>query len=297
MTLNLVMNNNNVVSGSNNSSYKYTFLQPTAILDEAEMAVSNITIPYSWFNISAANNNNTFQFYFPDSSSTATPYTVTLQDGFYSVTDINAALQQFCIANGLYLINGSGKYVYYLTLLYNPTFYAVQVIAQFVPLSLPSGWSQPANWVGFNANPSPFTPILGVTTEEFGNVIGFELGNYPPLNTTETSTLSTKTPQGSIVNSLIVRCSLVDNECGFPTDVLDTIPITSAFGTNINYQPAQLKFVKLSSGVFQSFNITFVDQNLNSIIALDNNVCISLLLKNKGNQIPTSAIIPLSFKE
>lgn len=297
MTLNLVMNNNNVVSGSNNSSYKYTFLQPTAILDEAEMAVSNITIPYSWFNISAANNNNTFQIYFPDSSSTATPYTVTLQDGFYSVTDINAALQQFCIANGLYLINASGKYVYYLTLLYNPTFYAVQVIAQFVPLSLPSGWSQPANWVGFNANPSPFTPILGVTTEEFGNVIGFELGNYPPLNTTETSTLSTKTPQGSIVNSLIVRCSLVDNECGFPSDILDTIPITSAFGTNINYQSTQLKWVKLSSGIFQSFNITFVDQNLNSIIALDNNVCISLLLKNRGNPIPTSAIIPLSFKE
>lgn len=295
MTLNLVMNNNNVVSGSNNTSYKYTFLQPTSVLDEAEMAVSNITIPYSWFNISAANNNNQFSFYFPDSSSTATPYTVTLQDGFYSVTDINAALQQFCIANGLYLINGSGKYVYYLTILYNRTFYAVQVVAQFVPLSVPSGWSQPANWPGFNT--TLHTPILGVTTQGFGNVIGFEIGNFPPLNTTETSTLSTFTPQGSIVNSLIVRCSLVDNGCGFPTDILDTIPITSSFGANINYQPTQLKWIKLSSGVFQSFNITFVDQNLNSIIALDNNVCISLLLNNKGDPTPTTAIIPLSFKE
>jgi len=287
MTLNLVMNNNNVISGSNNTSYKYTFIQPTAILDEAEMAVSNITIPYSWFNISAANNNNTFQFYFPDSGSPGSGYFVTLQDGFYSVTDINAALQQFCIINGLYLINGSGKYVYYLTLLYNPTFYAVQSVAQFVPTSLPSGWSQPANWHGYNA--LPFTPILQVTTQGFGNLIGFETGLFPPNNVTETSTLSTFTPQGSIVNSLIVRCSLVDNDCGFPTDVLDTIPITSSFGTNINYQPTQLKWMKLSSGVFQSVIITFVDQNLNSIVARDSNVCISILLKNKGKIISDSS--------
>jgi hypothetical protein len=250
------------------------------------MAVSNITIPYSWFNISAANNNNTFQFYFPDSGSPGTGYLVTLQDGFYTINDINAALQQFCIINGLYLINGSGKYVYYLTLLYNPTFYAVQSVAQFVPTSLPSGWSQPANWHGYNT--TLLTPILQVTTQGFGNLIGFETGLYPPLNTTETSTLSTFTPQGSIVNSLIVRCSLVDNECGFPTDVLDTIPITSSFGTNINYQPTQLKWMKLSSGVFQSVIITFVDQNLNSIVARDSNVCISILLKNKGNIISSN---------
>ena len=286
MTLNLVMNNNNVISGSNNTSYKYTFIQPTAILDEAEMAVSNITIPYSWFNISAANNNNKFQFYFPDSGSPGSGYFVTLQDGFYSVTDINAALQQFCIINGLYLINGSGKYVYYLTLLYNPTFYAVQSVAQFVPTSLPSGWSQPANWHGYNT--TLLTPILQVTTQGFGNLIGFKTGLYPPNNMTESSTLSTFTPQGSIVNSLIVRCSLVDNECGFPTDVLDTIPITSSFGTNINYTPTQLKWMKLTSGVFQSFIITFVDQNLNPIIARDSNVCISILLKNKGNIISSN---------
>jgi hypothetical protein len=286
MTLNLVMNNNNVISGSNNTSYKYTFLQPLTILDEAEMAVSNITYPYSWFNISAANNNNKFQIYFPDSGSPGSGYFVTLQDGFYTVNDINAALQQFCIINGLYLINGSGKYVYYLTLLYNPTFYAVQSVAQFVPTSLPSGWSQPANWHGYNA--LPFTPILQVTTQEFGNLIGFNVGLYPTINGVETSTLSTFTPQGSIVNSLIVRCSLVDNECGFPTDVLDTIPITSSFGTNINYQPTQLKWIKLTSGVFQSLIITFVDQNLNAIVARDSNVCISILLKNQGKIISGS---------
>lgn len=286
MTLNLILNSNNVVAGSNNTTYKYNFMMPTEILDEAQMTISSVVLPYSWFNISALNQNNTFQFLFPDSSSTATPYVVTLQDGFYSVTDINASLQQFCIANGLYLINGSGKYVYYLTILYNPTFYSVQVIAQFVPTFLPSGWSEPANWVGYNS--TLHTPILGVTTTGFGNLIGFEIGNFPPLNMTESSTLSTKTPQGSIVNSLILRCSLVQNDCSFPTDVLDTMPITSSFGTNLNYQPPQLKWVDLTSGTFQSFNLTICDQNLNPMYILDNNVCISILLKNKGKIISSN---------
>lgn len=286
MTLNLILNSNNVVAGSNNTTYKYNFMMPTEILDEAQMTISSVVLPYSWFNISAANNNNKFNFYFPDSSSPGAGYFVTLQDGFYSVTDINAALQQFCIANGLYLINANGKYVYFLTILYNPTFYAVQSVAQFVPTSLPSGWTEPANWVGYNA--TPFTPILQVTTQEFGNLIGFEVGLYPTINGVESSTLSTKTPQGSIVNSLILRCSLVNNDCSFPTDVLDTMPITASFGENINYQPPQLKWVDVTSGTFQSFNLTICDQNLNPMYILDSNVCISILLKNKGKIISTN---------
>jgi hypothetical protein len=247
------------------------------------MTISNVVLPYSWLNCTTRNNNNKFTIYFPDAASSGSVYTITLKDGWYSVTDLNAALQQFCIANGLYLINAEGKYVYYLTLLYNSTFYSVQSIAQFVPTSLPVGWTQPANWHGYNA--TLLTPILQVTTTGFGNILGFETGLFPTSNTVETSTLSTKTPQGTIVNSLLFRCSLINNQCSFPTDVLDAMPIMSAFGTNLNYQPPQLKWLDLTSGVFQSFTITICDQNLNPMFILDNNVCISILLKNQGKKI------------
>ena len=39
--------------------------------------------------------------------------------GITTATDLNAYIQQICIQNGLYLINASGQYVYYLTLLYS----------------------------------------------------------------------------------------------------------------------------------------------------------------------------------
>lgn len=276
--MNLVLNSTNVVAGSNNTRYQYKFIAPVEIKENATLSVSNITIPYSWFNISDVNNNNFFQFYFPDSTSTGTGYIIPLKDGWYSVSDLNAILQQFCIANSLYLIDGWGNYVYYLTITYDSILYAVRTTAKFVPTSLPSGWTQPAGWHGYNA--TLLTPILQVSTTGFGNLIGFNTGLYPTSNTSETSFLSTKTPQGSVVNNIIVRSNLIDNDSGFPTDILDTIPIDVPFGTNLNYSPKELKVVKCIAGTIQSFEVFFSDQNLNPMFILDNNVCISLLLKN-----------------
>jgi hypothetical protein len=278
----LVLNSNNVVAGSNNTTYQYKFSRNMMIKDEAEMAISSVTIPYSWYNITARYANNIVAIYFPVTFGSA-PLSITFDDGFYTVTDINARIQQECIKEGFYLINASGQYVYYLTLLYNPTTYGVQLICQPVPTSLPAGWSAPANWNGYP--PTPTTPNLIITNAEFGKLIGFTTGTYPSSVSFPTyyNVLNTFTPVGSNINNLIVRSSLVDNEIGFPTDIVDSLAITSSFGENINYVPPVLKWVKISAGIYQYFNITFVDQNLNSIYALDNNVCITLMIKNVGN--------------
>jgi len=156
-------------------------------------------------------------------------------------------------------------------------------VAQLVPTSAPSGWTAPANWVGYHS--SSLCPQITITSNNFGKIIGYTAGTYPSVNTANASTLNTFTPLGSNVNSLIIRCSLVDNQVGVPTDVLDTMPVNATFGSNINYQPPSLKWIKLSPGTYQYLTITFVDQNLNSILAQDPNVCISLLLKNKGKEV------------
>ena len=86
---------------------------------------------------------------------------------------------------------------------------------------------------------------------------------------------SSITPVGSTVNSIIVRCSLVDNKVGIPMDTLDSFTIGgTSFGANINYAPFVPKWVKLASGSFSNFYImiTFCDQNLNLLAALDNNI-------------------------
>jgi hypothetical protein len=186
----------------------------------------------------------------------------------------------------LYLIDNNGNYVYYVTFLYNPTTYGVQLITSIVPTSLPAGWTQPTNWYGYpTLSRTPQVQLL--STSNFYQLIGFVNNTYYPITAdiVNRSFISTSVPLGSYVNSLIIRCNLVNNSVGFPSDIIDTMPITSTFGSNINYSPPALKWVKLSAGTYQKLEIQFVDQNLNSIPILDNNVCISLLINNKGNPI------------
>ena len=67
---------------------------------------------------------------------------------------------------------------------------------------------------------------------------------------------------------------------GNPMDIIDSFTIGQTnFGANINYAPSVNKWVCLSAGTFSNFLITFCDQNLNIIQALDINILITLLFK------------------
>ena len=75
----LVLNSTNVI-GNNNNTYKYNFINGMYSIKDAVIAVSNITVPYSWYNITQAYNNTTFQFTWYGSSTVN--YTVALKPGF-----------------------------------------------------------------------------------------------------------------------------------------------------------------------------------------------------------------------
>ena len=287
MSFTLVLNSQNVY-GTGNNTYKYNFIKGNFnIPPDSEVMVANVQIPYSFYNITAAYNNNSFQFSFPTGSSTYATSTITIPDGFYTTTSLNYYLQQWMISNGYYLVNGSGQNVYYYTIQYNSYQYGNQVLAYNVPTSLPAGYSLPSGYTsatifGGNGYPSVSrTPYITVTANNFGTFLGFTAGTYPASNTsTSYSANSSITPVGSTVNSIILRCSLVDNKVGIPMDILDSFTIGgTSFGANINYAPTVPKWVKLSSGSFSNFYITFTDQNLNLLAALDNNILITLLFR------------------
>ena len=277
----LVLNSRNAI-GSSNNTFQYNFMSGAYVIGEgSEICVSNITIPYSWYNIQSAYYNNTsFQYNWTVLGVTTT-YTVTLPDGYYTVSDINQYLQGVMINAGQYLVDNNGNNVYYISLQYDAPYYAVQLICYAVPTALPAGWVRPSNWLGYPSVAS--TPQLIISaSNNFDDIIGFTAGTYPTvIQATNYSTLSNKTPVGSPVNSIIVRCNLVANNVISPSDILDSFPITSAFGTNINYSPNFEKWIKLKQGRYTSLTISFSDQNFNLIPANDPNVLITLLIKQK----------------
>jgi hypothetical protein len=248
------------------------------IPENSEISISSATIPYSWRNITAAYNNNSYRFYWPLTSSTYTTYTITMPDGFYSASDINTYFQNFCIANGLYLINASGQYVYYFSFNLNVNYYSIQLISTLVPTSLPANFVQPSNWAGYPT--TTMAPGIGITNN-FSSIIGFNIGNYPAtfISNANASYLSNTTVNATNVNSLTIRCSLCSNNVSVPSDILDSIPINSTYGSNIVYNPPYEKMVTLRKGTYSNFKLYLCDQNNNFVAALDSNLLITLRIK------------------
>jgi hypothetical protein len=292
MSFSLVVNNTNVSNTNTNATYTYNFIGGGfTVPDDYEVMLSSAQIPYSIFNITSAYNNNKFNFFFP-SGSVVTSYVlrnITIPDGFYTIEDLNAFMQQYAITNGLYLINANGENVYYTPEFYlNTVNYAIQILLYAVPRSLPVGWTQPSNWPGYSTFTSDRTPYITIlSNNNFQDYIGFLPGSYPPgaaavAQTTNYSVLSNKKPPiASYVNSIIVHCSLVNNSVVSPSDILDAFQIADvSFGSNINYSPSVEKYVKLTKGTYSSMILYLTDQNNNPIILVDGNILLTLLFRH-----------------
>ncbi|NBP02411.1 MAG: hypothetical protein EBU90_20300 [Proteobacteria bacterium] len=187
----IILNSSNLDSGnSNNNVFKYTFPSGAVNFKDDQIAVTQVSLYYSWYNInSSLYNNNSFSYTWID----GTIVNVTLPNGSYAVSDINSYLQSVMVSNGHYLVDSTGNYVYFLEFTTNTVYYAVQLNAYAVPTSSsasassytkPSGatWSYPS---------STKTPQLTISsTNNFYKIVGFSAGTYP--STQQSSTYSFK---------------------------------------------------------------------------------------------------------
>ena len=273
---NIILNSSNVV-GTTKSNYEYNFINGNFdIFDDASMTVSQVVIPYSWFNLNNANyNNTTFSFYFGDT----TMRTIIFPDGYYTVSDIQNYIEQYCITNSLYKIDTlTGDYVYYIYITSNQTYYANQILLFTVESIAQTNFTYP---IGFPFSPNNYSTVVYFSSlYNFGSILGFSSGQYPMyINTVNNSFLSNTTPNLTPVNGIVLRCNIVNNECSSQSDILDTFNINSPFGSNISYNPSYEKWINIKAGSYSKLYLYFQDQNLNNITFNDSNVLISLLIK------------------
>ena len=288
---NLIVNSSHV-SNSNKNTYTYQFKQGSfEVPPNSEAMISSFQIPYSFYNITTRYNNNSFKFYFPTGTNTYTLYTFTAEDGFYTIAAMNARLQQFFLDNRLFTRDASGNITYYMSFTANSVAYANQIIAKVVPNAASANVIAPTEtspaWPGFPTTArTPYMEI--VAGQNFGKYIGLSTGTYPTVpnsQITNYSVLSNITPLTTVVNSLVLKCSLVNNQTTNQSDIIDAFAIGSSaittFGANLSFSNQIEKFVNISEGRYNNIIFTIVDQNLNEVIVLDENLLISMLIRKK----------------
>jgi hypothetical protein len=278
-TYNLVLNSSNV-KGTNKNLYSFNFQQGGFnVPPNSQICISQILLPYSWFNISKTYySNSTISYNWYSTASSYVTYTYTFQDGFYSTLDLNFALQNYMISQNQYATdNTNGNYYFFINIYTNQTYYANQLILNPIPTTTTSSqYTYPTGFVTCSANYCPSIQFISNIT----SILGFSGTTiYGYQQTSSVNYLSSSIPNATPVNSIIILCDKVNNVINNPPNLIDTMPINSSFGSNINYTPAYEKWIYLLEGTYATLNIQFCDQNYNPLIMNDSNIMVSLLIK------------------
>ena len=293
MVQTIVFNSSNVIAGSNNTRYRFNLAQTTFIKKGCKCAIQSVTLPYSWYNISQSIFSNAkYQIKFPCSSAGGSTNTisVTIPDGFYTLTSLNSYLQSIMITNGYYLVSGSNN-VYFAQFVYNTSLYKIEIDLLPVPTTLGSytygttsaGWGA-SSGAGSGLPTSTYTPqIIFPLVGGLNSILGFDSNITLPATqqTTTQSFTSTSTPNLTPINSLIMLCNLVNNKYSVNNQTLLALTPSTNYGSSIVVSSTLTdSFVDIFEGYYNYIDLEFRDQNFNTMFIRDPNLCILMLIKD-----------------
>jgi hypothetical protein len=296
----LILNSSNIVAGTNNSVLSYNFIGGGITLKKGQkLALASLQMYYSTFNITAANKNNSFSYVWVNGIN----YNVVVPDGFYDIDALNNYLHFRMVQNTHYLVSTTGDYVYLMTLGINPSRYAVQVncFGISVALATTNGWTLPAGatWVIPTNFIVPELVVPPSANNTFGLVIGFAPGDYPntviagvppaqtqlPAFTTDQEFLSTFTPQVTPVSSFVLTCSLIMNNYAVPNNLIYSFSPQGTVGDQFTIAPNQYVFIDVNEGIYNTFQVQFIDQNFRPIAIQDPQMIIQLVISDPDDNL------------
>lgn len=275
MSFPIILNSSNA---TNTNTFQYDF-GSVVDMSDMEIALGSISMYYSWESINASYNNNKFGLLFPNGAGMSS-YTITIPDGTYSISDLNAYLKYWFISQNLYITNNTtGDITVYAEFVENAPEYAVNLVVYPLPTATPAGYTN----AGITWPTSVKTPQFVINNSGFGSIIGFTNASYPaaPAAVITTST-SNQTPQVSPVQSVIMLLDCAYNPYTRDSSVIHTFSSKGVqYGSLIDSSPFQLAWVPLQQGMRQMITIRFVDQNFRPLQIIDNNLVIKLLIRKK----------------
>ena len=292
----LVLNSSNVVNDGQNNKLVYNFPNSIQFKDKY-IAVSSVTIYYSWFNIDTKYQNNVFRYSWTSLGVTTT-YTITIPNGLYNISDINFYLQWTMINNGHYLVNNAGENVYYAELVVNANRYAIQINTYLMPIALPVGWTNPA---GLVFPTQSFNPVITIPAN-FSNIIGYPANfttngnvnnayvapvasssnNYVTKNALGTlSYLSNTAPNVQPNSSIFLSISNINNPYSQPSSIIYSVTPTVNIGEQVIERPPNFMWNKMIDGTYNELRLTILGIDKSPITLNDPNMTILLTIKDK----------------
>jgi hypothetical protein len=288
----IVLNQSNLIPDGQNNKMIYKFPNSITFKDNY-IAVSSVSMYYSWFNITTTLRNNTWTYTWVVGTTPQT-YDIVVPDGLYEIADLNSYAQFIMTQNGTYLIDSTGNNVFYFTLTSNTNRYAVQLSTYLLPTSLPTGFTLPTNFVGF---PTTAQNCVVSFPANFNGIVGFSAGFTSDVNLNDSyvvpsnqtlisknslgtiTYLSTQSPEVQPNSNAIISISGIDNNLIQPSSVIYSLVPNVGFGQLISEQPPQFMWNKLIDGTYNQLRLSILGTNLQPLQIQDPNITILLAVR------------------
>jgi hypothetical protein len=237
-----------------------------------QVALSLLTIYYSWANITTALGNNTFSYIY-----NSTTYPIVIDDGFYTIDDLNNYLQLKMQQNGHFMLDSIGEPVYFLSIATNETYYRITLSADVI--AVPSGGSNPNSLV------TGSTMQLVIPNNAFKTLLGFTNGSYPASpSVTNYAVNGSAIPVITNVSSILVSCNVANNDFNQFKDVIAVFTANKPYGSLLPIEPHNLIWYPVFNGTYSNISLRFYDQNYNPLQIIDKTSCTAnLIFKSMEN--------------
>jgi hypothetical protein len=299
----LVLNQSNIIPDGQNNKLRYRFPNSVNLKDKF-IAVSSISMYYSWDNITALQMNNTIRYTWTVGTTTTT-YTITIPDGLYEISEINFFIQFTLIAAGHYWQNGTGDNLYPFEIVVNPTRYAIQLNTYLVPIIASSTVIFPSNWPGAATQtynpvvsfPARFNEVVGYPTtfssnpnvNNAGTAVTTPQNNYEAKNSLGTfSYLSNSAPQVQPNNNVLLALTGINNPYSQPSSIIYSLNPAVGAGQQISERPPNFMWNKIIDGMYNELVLTFLGTNLAPLIIKDPNMTILLTIRDRDEHLMTT---------
>jgi len=294
MSSNIILNKSNIRNlNQGNNSLVYEFPSDIQFKNTDSIAISSLNIYYSWFNITAKNNNNYFQYKFFNNNKQLEIFNVHITDGYYTIQTLHEYLQNAMVDNGHFVITPTGDHMYFIELLTNETYYSVQIkLSSISKMMVFDGitYDITDQETDFRIDGSWLPPddiyitpqFLIPASNNFGNLIGFQKGTVVEYDSSndiinnQYSILNNFAPNIEVQNSMIITCNLVENKLGKPNNIIQSFSAANTqFGGSIQ-AIHEIVYSKIKSGTYKNLLLNFYDQDFKELQILDPNLIITI---------------------
>jgi hypothetical protein len=265
----------------NSNRYRYNFASPLDLRGKtAKLLMYQYSIYNSSYNISKALGNNTYSITWVDGNT----YNFTIDDGYYSFSDLNAHLITSMTKYKLYLssTSTSGLSLFFMDIKVNSIQYAAQVDINYVPNTMPSGYSY-ASGSTWSLPSSPKYPQLTVC-DGLKTLLGMNVNSFPTSqiitgNPSNLGFLSTSYPVVSPCFCYVITCNFLSSSVSQVPTIFCNIPLTASYGNLITNNFSNSAGISVYPAIYNYIELTILDQSYNTAQMKDPELTISLILE------------------